>query len=175
MVGRVLRTIRTPLILLILLGILVYGAWWGWTNIVKPVQSKPDNPCVPTKVTDKKLKTSQVTVQVKNGGDKRGLASQVTKQLDGAKFHTKQPSNTDKKITKTVIIGEKAKNPEVKLVKRFFPKAKIHSDHRSDRTVDVFVGNGYQGFKKHAKRSYPVKTKKVCLPKKSGSATSKAG
>lgn len=175
MVGRILRTIRTPLILLILLGILVYGAWWGWTNIVKPVQSKPDNPCVPTKVTDKKLKTSQVTVQVKNGGDKRGLAGQVTKQLDRAKFDTKQPSNTDKKITKTVVIGAKASNPEVKLVKKFFPGSKARGDHRSDGTVEVRVGNGYKGFKKHAKHSYPVKTKKVCLPQKSGSAAPSAG
>jgi hypothetical protein len=172
MVGRVFRAIRTPLVLLIFLGILVYGAWWGWTNIVKPVKSKPAHSCVPTKVTDKKLKTSQVTVQVKNGGDKRGLAGQVTKQLQGVQFNTRQPANTDKKIKKTVIVGHSAKDPEVKLVKRFFKKAKARGDHRSGRRVDVLVGNGYKGFKKHAHRSYPVKTKKVCLPKKSVSPKS---
>jgi hypothetical protein len=174
MVGRVFRAVRTPIVLVIFLGILVYGAWWGWTNIVKPVKAKPANPCVPTKVTDKKLKTKQVTVQVKNGGDKHGLASHITRELDNAKFHTLQPTNTNKKITKTVIVGHAAKDPEVKLVKKFFKKAKVRSDHRPDRTVDVLVGNGYKGFNKHADRSYPVNTKTVCLPKKSGSATPKS-
>lgn len=173
MVGRILRAIRTPFVLLILLGILVYGAWWGWTNIVKPVKSDSRDSCVPTKVTDKKLKTSQVTVRVKNGGDKRGLAGQVTNHLKSTKFHALEPGNTDKKVNKTVIVGKSAKNPEVKLVQRFFPKSRAKSDHRSDRSVDVRVGNGYKGFKKSAHRSYPVKTKTVCLPKSSSSAAKK--
>ena len=29
MIGRVFRIVRTPLTLLILLGVLCYGAWWG--------------------------------------------------------------------------------------------------------------------------------------------------
>lgn len=175
MVRRILRAVRTPIVLLILVGILVYGAWWGWTNIVKPVNSKPANPCVPTKVTDKTLKSSQVTVRVKNGGDKRGLAGEVTKQLKAAKFHTLTPSNTDNKVTKTVIIGNSAKKPEVKLVKGFFKKATVKGDGRADHTVDVLVGNGYEGFNKDAKHSIAVKTKTVCLPRSSSSAAAKTG
>ena len=29
MIGRVFRIVRTPITLLILLGVLLYGAWWG--------------------------------------------------------------------------------------------------------------------------------------------------
>jgi hypothetical protein len=167
MVGRVFRIIRTPLTLLILLGILCYGAWWGWKNIVAPPPKPTTPPCVQTKVTDKSLKSSQVTVQVFNGGDKKGLAGDVTRKLQAKKFNTLQAANTDKKIGKTVIIGNASKNPEVQLVKKFFKGAAVKADGRRDHTVDVYVGNKYGGFNSKAKTSYPVKTKTVCLPSES--------
>jgi ribosomal protein S8E len=164
MVLRVLRIIRTPLTLLVLLGILCYGAWWGWKNIVAPPQTAPPPPCVPTKVTDKELKTSQVTVRVFNGGDKKGLASEVTRALRSKKFNVLDPANTDQSVTKTLIIGNGAKNPEVLLVKSFFKGAVVEADGRTDHTVDVLVGNKYGGFNSKAKTAYPVETSTVCLP-----------
>jgi hypothetical protein len=173
MVGRVFRIIRTPLTLLILLGILCYGAWWGWNNIVAPPEKTPAPPCVPTKVTDKELKSSQVTVRVYNGGDKKGLAGDVTRALRARDFNVLDPTNTDQKVGVTVIIGNGAKNPEVLLVKSFFKKATVKADGRTDHTVDVMVGNKYAGFNSKAHPSYPVKTSTVCLP--SGSASTPAG
>ncbi len=171
MVGRVFRIIRTPLTLLILLGVLCYGAWWGWKNIVAPPEKTPPPPCVPTKVTDKALKSSQVTVRVYNGGDKRGLASDVSRSLRAKDFNVLTPANTSKKVTTTVIVGNGAKNPEVLLVKSFFKKAKTKGDGRTDHTVDVLVGTKYAGFNSKAHTSYPVKTSTVCLPASSASAT----
>lgn len=165
MVGRVFRIIRTPLTLLILLAILCYGAWWGWNNIVAPPKKTPPPPCVPTKVTDKALKTSQVTVRVYNGGDKKGLAGDVTRDLRAKGFNALDPANTDQTIGVTVIVGNAAKNPEVRLVKSFFGGAKIKADGRTDHTVDVMVGNNDVHFNSKAKTSYPVKTSTVCLPK----------
>lgn len=170
MVGRVFRIIRTPLTLLILLGILCYGAWWGWKNIVAPPPKQPTPACVQTKVTDKALKSSQVTVRVYNGGDKKGLAGDVTRELTAKKFNTLTAANTDKKINQTVIVGNGAKNPEVLLVKAFFKNATVEADGRTDHTVDVYVGNKYGGFNSKAKTSYPVTTKTVCLPKESTTA-----
>jgi len=170
MVGRVFRIIRTPLTLLILLGILCYGAWWGWKNIIAPPQKTPPPPCVPTKVTNKSLKTSQVTVRVYNGGDKKGLAGDVTRILRAKGFNALDPSNTNKKIETPVIVGAAAKDPEVRLVKSFFTGAKVEADHRTDHTVDVLVGNKPVHMNSKAKTSYPVKTSTVCLPKSSASA-----
>ena len=78
--------------------------------------------------------------------------------------------NTDQAIKKTVIVGNAAKNPEVLLVKGFFKGASVKADGRSDHTVDVYVGNDYQGFNSKARTSYPVKTSTVCLPSESASA-----
>lgn len=170
MVGRVFRIIRTPLTLLILLGILAFGAWWGWNNIVAPPEKKAPPPCVQTKVTDKALKTSQVTVRVFNGGDKKGLAGDVTRQLRAKDFNVLDASNSTETINKTVIVGNAAKNPEVLLVKGFFKGSTVKADSRDDHTVDVLVGNKYGGFNSKAKKSYPVKTSTVCLPAASASA-----
>ena len=170
MVGRVIRIIRTPLTLLVLLAVLCYGAWWGWKNIVAPPQTTPAPPCVPTKVTDKSLKTSQVTVRVYNGGDKKGLASDVTRDLRAKGFNVLDPANTDQKISTTVIVGNGTKNPEVLLVKSYFKGAKVKADGRTDHTVDVLVGNSAVHFNSKAKTSYPVKTSTVCLPADSPSA-----
>ncbi|QGN34058.1 LytR C-terminal domain-containing protein [Microlunatus sp. Gsoil 973] len=170
MVGRVFRIIRTPLTLLILLAILCYGAWWGWKNIIAPPQKTPPPPCVPTKVTNKSLKSSQVTVRVYNGGDKKGLAGDVTRSLRAKGFNVLDPANTDEKVSVTVIVGNAAKNPEVRLVRSFFKGSKVRADGRTDHTVDVLVGNRPVHFNSKAKTSYPVKTRTVCLPQDSTSA-----
>lgn len=174
MVGRVFRIIRTPLTLLILLGILCYGAWWGWKNIVAPPEKTPPPPCVPTKVTHKALKSSQVTVRVYNGGDKKGLAADISRSLRAKGFNVLDPTNTSTKISVPVIVGNAVKNPEVQLVKRFFPGAKVKADGRSDHTVDVLVGNKPVHFNSKAKKSYPVKTSTVCLPKDSASSAAQS-
>lgn len=174
MVGRVFRIIRTPLTLLILLAILCYGAWWGWKNIVAPPKKTPPPPCVPTKVTDKALKTSQVTVRVYNGGDKKGLAGDITRDLRAKGFNVLDPANTDQHISTPVIVGNATKNPEVRLVKSFFIGAKLKADGRTDHTVDVLVGNKTVHFNSKAKTSYPVKTSTVCLPQDSPSASAES-
>ena len=45
MIGRVFRIVRTPITLLILLGVLMWGAWWGYTNILAPIPKVPPPPC----------------------------------------------------------------------------------------------------------------------------------
>ncbi|WP_375430957.1 LytR C-terminal domain-containing protein [uncultured Friedmanniella sp.] len=164
MVGRIFRAVRTPFTLLILLAILSYGAWWGWTNVIRTVPPAPPTPCVDQPVSKGQLKSSQVTVSVYNGGDKRGLAGDVGRSLRDRGFKVQQTGNTGEKIQKTVIVGAGAKNPEVLLVKGFFKGAVVRADKRPDRTVEVLVGNDYGGFRKGAKTTYTVKATTVCLP-----------
>lgn len=164
MIGRVFRIVRTPLTLLILLGILCYGAWWGYTNVIAPVPELPPEPCVEQSLAKGTLRSAQVTVSVYNGGDRRGLAGDVGRALRDKGFRVKQTANTGEKIKETVIVGANAKNPEVVLVKGFFKDATVRADKRTDGTVDVLVGDKYGGFNKKAATSIKVKTATACLP-----------
>lgn len=164
MIGRVFRMVRTPITLLILLGVLCYGAWWGYTNVLKPTPPVPPTPCVPQRVSGGELRSSQVTVSVYNGGSKKGLAGDVGRSLRQRGFKVPKTTNTGQKIQKTVILGAGAKNPEVLLVKGFFKGAQVRVDKRPDHSVDVLVGNDYGGFNKKASKTLAVKARTVCLP-----------
>ena len=164
MLGRILRAVRTPFTLLVLLGILSYGAWWGYSNVIREVPPAPPVPCVDQKLPKNRLKSSQVSVSVFNGGDKRGLAGDVGRSLRERGFKVQTTSNTLQKVGKTVIVGAGIKNPEVLLVKAFFKDAEVRADKRVDGSVDVLVGNRYGGFNKKAKTTYTVKGAKACLP-----------
>lgn len=164
MIGRIFRIVRTPVTLLILLGVLLYGAWWGYTNVIRPVPEAGPDPCVNQTLAKGQLRTNQVTVKVFNGGDRVGLAGDVARSLRGKGFIVARTTNTNEKIQKTVIVGADAKNPEVVFVKTFFKDAVVRTDKRADRSVDVLVGNKYAGFNQNAKATYAVKAKTVCLP-----------
>ena len=175
MIGRIFRVVRTPVTLLILFGVLLYGAWWGYNNIIKPVPALPPEPCVSQTVPKGQLKTSQVVVKVYNGGDRKGLAADVGRSLRTKGFRVTLTTNTVEKIQKTVIVGADVNNPEVKFVRTFFKESVLRSDHRVDRTVDVLVGNKYGGFDKKAKTTYQLDTDTVCLPSQTPTPTPALG
>lgn len=164
MIGRVFRIVRTPLTLLFLLAVLCWGAWWGYTNVLKPVDPLPPEPCVEQSLANNQLKATQVTVSVYNGGDRRGLAGDVGRALRDKGFRVQRTTNTGENIKETVIVGASAKNPEVILVKGFFKDATVRADKRTDGTVDVLVGDKYAGFNKKAPTVVTVKSATACLP-----------
>jgi LytR cell envelope-related transcriptional attenuator len=175
LIGRIFRVARTPVTLLILFGVLLYGAWWGYNNIIKPIPPLPPEPCVTQSVPKGQLKSGQVVIKVYNGGDRKGLAADVGRSLRAKGFRVTLTTNTVEKIQKTVIVGADANNPEVKFVKTFFKSVTVRSDKRVDRTVDVLVGNKYGGFNNDAKTTYKVDTPTVCLPSQSASPTPALG
>lgn len=168
MIGRVWRIVRTPLTLLILLGILCYGAWWGYTNVLKPVPPLPPTPCVTQPVKDGKLNSNQVSVAIYNGGTKRGLARDIGIRLRDRGFQVQGEFNLEDKIDTTVIVGQGEKNPEVLLIQQFFPESTIRVEpDRVDHSVEVLVGNAWnwdKHFNEKAKTTLDVKAKTVCLP-----------
>ena len=164
MVGRIFRAVRTPFTLLVLLGVLCYGAWWGWTNVIRPVPEAAPAPCVNQQLPKGQLKSNQVSVSVYNGGRKNGLAGDVGRALRERSFKVGKIGDTGEKVGKTLIVGAGTKNPEVLLVKGFFKNAEVRADKRVDGSVDVFVGDQYGGFNKKATTTVSVKSKTVCLP-----------
>ena len=162
-IGRIFRIVRTPITLLLLLGVLVLcglvGIYQTYCGLFHP---PPAQPCVDQSINKGQLKSSQVTVKVYNGGNKRGLAGDVGRELRDQGFNVIRTTNTAGEISRTVIVGAEAKNPEVLLVQSFFKNAVVKGDKRVDRTVDVLVGNKYAGFNKDAKRTYTVDAKTLC-------------
>jgi hypothetical protein len=175
LIGRIFRVVRTPVTLLILFGVLLYGAWWGYDNIIRPIPPLPPEPCVDQTLPKGQLKASQVVIKVYNGGDRKGLAADVGRSLRAKGFRVIVTTNTVERIQKTVIVGADGNNPEVVFVKSFFKEATVRSDKRVDRTVDVLVGNKYGGFNKDAKATYQVEATTVCLPSQTPSATPALG
>jgi len=171
LIGRIFRIVRTPITLMILLGVLMWGAWWGYTNVIRPVPEAAPEPCVNQTLAKGQLKSSQVTVRVYNGGDRVGLAADVARSLRSKGFVVSRTTDTNEKIQKTVIVGAGAKNPEVLFVKTFFKDAVVRADKRTDRSVDILVGNKYAGFDKTGKTTYEVKAKTVCLPARPSATT----
>lgn len=164
MIGRIFRVIRTPVTLLILLAVLVYAAYWGYTNVIAPVPAPPPTPCVQQTLAKHQLSTKQVYVKVFNGGNSRGLAANVGRSLRGKGFKVTGTTNTIEKIEQTVIVGAGERDPEVLLTKSFFKGATVRADGRADHSVDVLVGNRYGGFNKNAKTSISVSSNTLCLP-----------
>jgi hypothetical protein len=83
-------------------------------------------------------------------------------------FRVQGESNTAEKPKTTVIVGQGAKNPEVLLVKQFFPGSTVRVEPgRVDHSVDIIVGNNWnwdKTFADNAKTTLAVKAKAVCLP-----------
>ncbi len=168
---RYVRLVGTPVTLLLLLGILIYGGWWGYRNVMAPLPSATPDPCV-TQNVGKHLTSSHVSVRVLNGGTQVGLAGRVGAQLSTAGFKVIDVGNTTEVVTSTVVVGASKNAPEVKLVLGFLKGATARADHRTDGTVDVLVGNKFGGFNPKASRQIAVPGGVVCLP---ASATPSAG
>ncbi len=169
--ARVLRILRTPVTLLVLLGILGYGAWWGYTAVRAPFPAAAPVKCVPQPVQGGKLRAGQVVVSVFNGGSKKGQAGDVGRSLRQHGFTVHRITNTAQKVDTTVVVGAGTADPEVLLVRRFFKKSSVRADQRVDHSVDVLVGDGYRGVSAQAKAAIKVQAGTVCLPPPAASTT----
>lgn len=160
---RYVRLFGTPVTLLLLLAILLYGAWWGKKNLLAPIPTPAPTPCA-TQTVGKSLATSQVTVRVLNASSHVGMAGQVGSQLTNAGFILKGVGNASATSATTQVIGASTSDPEVKLVLGFMKGATAKGDGRVDHTVDVLVGKSYGGVNASAPRSVAVPNGTVCLP-----------
>lgn len=163
-VRKVVQVLKTPVTLLLLLGVLGYGAYWGYKQVTLDT-TRPDATCVmqdvgPTLTPDK------VTVRVFNGGETGNHAKTTRSFLQAFDFHVIMFNNSDEKVETTTVIGNSADDPEVKLVAQMFDGAVTEGDGRADHVVDVIVPTQYQDLSKAGDN--PVTTiavdGPVCLP-----------
>ncbi len=166
---RAIRVLKTPVTLIVLLAILGYGAVWGYQHATMDTTvARATEPCVPTDVGPE-LTPPRVTVRVFNAGTRSKAASLTRLYLNGYGFRVTLVNNSDRNIESTVVIGNSADDPEVKLVQQFFAGSVAEGDGRADHVVDVLIFDKTQQVEKPA-TSVPVEGP-VCLPAIKGHAS----
>ncbi|HRA75772.1 MAG TPA: LytR C-terminal domain-containing protein [Propionicimonas sp.] len=177
----VIRVLKTPLTMILLLAFVGYGAYWGYQHATAPTASRTATPCVMTDVGGE-LTTRSVTIRVLNGGDRNNLAKTMSLSLRAFGFTIARVNNTTEKVEKTVIVGPAEDDPQVSLLHGFFPDATVQVDGRTDGVIDVLLGNKTTDPNRDAPRSIPV-SGPVCIaapiaasatPSASGSPTKSA-
>ena len=173
-VTQVIRLLKTPLTLIVLLLFVLGAGYWGLKVTQAPI-TKNVTPCVMTDV-GKELTPQSVHVRVFNAGGAGGLAkSTANVSLRPYGFTVVRINNVDggRVVDRTVVIGHSVDDPEVKLVMQFFPNAIAEGDGRADHVVDILVGTAFVATPSNPVTTVPVDGK-VCLPPRATSSASPA-
>ncbi|MCW5952292.1 MAG: LytR C-terminal domain-containing protein [Propionibacteriaceae bacterium] len=136
---QIVRVLKTPVTLLLLLAFVGYGAAWGYEHARAPVPGRPPVPCKAMDVGDT-LTPQMVQVRVLNGGTKGGMAKTAASHLRAYDFKVIKINNTTERLENTVIVGKDADDPQVQLLTYFFKDAEVRGDGRIDGVVDVLLG-----------------------------------
>ena len=156
---------RTPITMVVLLGILIGGTWWGWNSLT---DSSAEANCIEQKLPNNRLVPKQVVVNIYNGGARAGTAAKVAADLKKRGFNIGKIANEPNgdKVDLVAIRGATADAPELKLVAgQLNQKAAAAADARPDHTVDVVVGSGYTQLNAKGLPSIAVPADStLCLP-----------
>lgn len=151
--------------MVILLGILVGGGWWGWNSLVN---SSAEPTCTEQKLANNRLVPKQVVLNVYNGGARAGSAGRVADALKQRGFNIDKIANEPKgdKVDVVALRGAAANAPEMLLVAgQLNQKAVMIADGRTDHTVDLVIGAGFGSVKLKGIPSVTVAPgSTVCLP-----------
>jgi hypothetical protein len=135
---QIVRVLKTPVTLLLLLAFVGYGAAWGYEHAKAPNPPRPPVPCVMTDIGTT-LTPAMVQVRVLNGGTKP-MAKTAAGNLRAFDFKVIKYGNTDERLENTVIVGATEDDPQVKLLSYFFKDVTLRGDGRIDGVVDVLLG-----------------------------------
>ena len=143
-------SVRSALTLLVLCGLLLVAAVWGWQAATRPFPgSEPAPLCTETTVrTGDQVFRDQVAVSVYNGSDRSGLASATLEQLEERGFVAADSDNAPAKIDGVEIWSDEPRNAAVRLVARQFKGARIVSGQQLGRGIIVVVGENFTSLRK---------------------------
>lgn len=137
---RIFRLIATPVILLGLLGLLAWGALWGWKALTAPIPSPSPTPCVTQTVET--LTGQSVYVRIFNAGFTTGAAGRLRDALESRAFNVIRIDNVEEKIEKVTIRGNTKQNAAALrlLTLQFVPETYVvEDDGRIDGTFDIYL------------------------------------
>ena len=164
------RHLTTAVTMAVLCVILVIGAVVGFNTLFAPLPGAEDEPsaaetptCDPSKVKKgERLRSSQVTVNVYNAGDRAGLAGAVSDSFRGRGFLTGQIGNAPKgsKVARAQVWVAEGEEGAGRLVARQIgPRVPVVTAEEDIADgIDVLVGNRFRGLARNAPRSIVVKS-----------------
>ncbi len=170
---RIFRLVATPVLLLGLLGFLVWGASWGWRALTAPLPTPEPTPCATTAMTA--LAPGNASVRVLNGGFSSGLATRVGEDLKERGFNVIKITNTDERITNTIVRSGSNNVEAATLVGSYLNEPTLETDARIDGTIDVLVGTDFRGMSEAGLESVPVESGTICLPPSPSASPSPEG
>lgn len=168
------RHVTTTVTMLVLVGLLVLGALWGWKALFAELPdgatAEEPAPTCATEVVEagQKLRSRQVRVSVFNGGTRSGLAGETLDALMARGFLGGDLGNapSDLAVRRVQVWSTVQNDPQARLVARQFgTSVKVRfSDEDLGAGVDVIVGNRFDRLVK-APRALTVKQpQRFCLP-----------
>jgi hypothetical protein len=158
-------TWKTPVTLVVLLGVLLGAAYYGWASVVSGGSAdKKATPTPPTCATTQvgkgqRLTAKNVLVNVYNAGSVEGLASRTLTTLKARGFRGGVASNAPTGIsTRSVMILARDRTaPQIRLVvQQFRGLVAFGRPHDVAAGVNVVVGDNFAGFRKRILRAIVV-------------------
>lgn len=143
------RSVVSGVTLLVLSGILVLGAMWGWSSLFPEPDAATDTPaatpsCTPTPVEPQVLRTRDVVVSVYNAGNRAGQAGRVLTRLERRGFRAGALGNAPEgeQVRRARVVAADVEDPAARLVARHLgPRVKVVEGERIGPGVTVLVGN----------------------------------
>ncbi len=138
--------LRTALTMLVLLGVVLAAAAWGWSRLTSPVGAPVSGPCTDTELgPGDRVSTEQVVVTVLNAGTRAGLAGRVMSDLVDQGFVEGQPTNapdgTD--VPRVQIWTDAPRSPAVRLVRGYLGAVTVVRRDPVGEGVTVVVGDDF--------------------------------
>lgn len=160
----VIRRLKTPVTLLILVLFVFLAGRWGLDAARDPIPPRPTEPCV-VKEVGPVLKPEHVYVMVYNGSQRDGVAKRLGSILSADGFKVYKRVNADRDDYPTSFVrGHSEDAPEVVLVRQAFEGIAFEADGRVDRSVDVVIGAQAPTPHPNPEFGVPLPDGKACLP-----------
>lgn len=171
------RHLTTTITMLVLIGILVLGAVWGWRSLTADLPSNDtltSSDCTTEELEEgQRLRARQVEVSVYNGGSQPGLADSTLSALEDRGFLAGEVGNApeDAEVRRVEVRAETEDDLAARLVARQFGKNTevTVADEDLGPGVDVIVGNRFRQLAKAPRRIQAEEAQEVCLPANDGS------
>jgi len=167
------REITTAVTMLVLCGILVAAALWGWQSLLAEVPTDDEvvvgeGACKTKRLrAGQQLRSSQVRVSVFNGGTQEGLADTTLAALRKRGFRTGEVGNApiDAEVQRVQVWTTVPNDLSARLVARQFGKnlKARFSDEDLGPGIDVIIGNDFRNLAPETNALRVRKARDVCV------------
>lgn len=165
------RAITSAVTLLVLVGLLVGAAVWGWNALFTalPEEETTGATCTTEQLeAGDRIRSTQVRVSVFNAGTRSGLAGQTLDALTRRGFLEGETDNApaDIEVARVQVWSTVENDPRARLVARQFgKKVRVRfADEDLGPGIDVIVGDKYRGLAKAPRALKVTKAQEICVP-----------